>query len=130
MFSTIKLEWGGEPYSIPANRVLMAVAEVEEVFTLDELQRFSKRGTAPVAKLSRAYGALLRFAGAAVSDEDVYAGMFVNDQGQMAAAATSSLLALMLPPASVALSAPADTGKRAAGKSKAKASASSASSTG
>lgn len=126
MFAPIKLEWNGKQHTVPANRVLMAIAEVEEVFTLDELQRFSKRGTAPVAKLAMAYGKLLRFAGAAVEDDEVYAGIFVSDQGAMAASATSALLALMLPPAGMLN---ADTGKSAAGKSRAKVNGSSANST-
>jgi hypothetical protein len=116
MFTPINLEWAGKGYVVPANRVLMAIAEVEEVLTLDELQRFSARGTAPVAKLSMAFGRLLRFAGAKVDDDDVYSGMFVDDQGQMAAAATSAMLALMLPPESAVKSAAGAPGKSAPGK--------------
>lgn len=127
MFAPIKLEWNGKQHTIAPNRVLPAIAEVEEVFTLDELQRFSKRGTAPVAKLAMAYGKLLRFAGAVVDDDEVYAGMFVDNNGQTAANATSSLLALMLPPPGMIN---ADAGKSAAGKpGKAKGNSSSANST-
>lgn len=126
MFAPIKLQWQGRAYEIPANRVLMAIAEAEEVLTLDELQRFAARGTAPTAKLSMAYGRLLRFAGATVADDEVFAGMLTGDQGEVAAAATSALLALMLPPPDALNGA---TGKSAAGKPRAKGNGSSVSST-
>jgi hypothetical protein len=99
-FEDIRLQWAGKDYTIRANRVLGAIARIEDVLTLSELQRFSMRGTAPMAKLSMAYGAVLRYAGATVTDEEVYAGMF-GETGTGADAVVesiSALVAMMVPP--------------------------------
>ncbi|MGI9159857.1 MAG: hypothetical protein ACR2K1_08910 [Saprospiraceae bacterium] len=76
----------------------MAIATVEDVLTLGELHTFSQKGAVPVARIAMAYGALLRFAGANVDNDTVYAGMFGSGDVDPQSAVTN-LLALMLPPA-------------------------------
>lgn len=103
-FEDIRLEWAGADYTIRANRVLGAIARIEDVVTLNELQRFAVRGTAPMAKIAMAYGAVLRYAGATVSDDEVYAGMF-GAGGTSADAvvdSVSTLVAMMVPPNAIA----------------------------
>jgi hypothetical protein len=115
-FSPVELNWDGKTYTIPANRVLMAIAQIEEILTMDELAKFNRRGTAPVAKLAMAYGAVLRYSGCSVSDDEVYAGMF-GDAGTSAAKATQGLMHLMLPPAAMVLKGGATGKSQAAGRS-------------
>lgn len=74
-FDDIHLEWADRKYTIKRDRVLGAIARVEDVLTLSELSRFHQRGTAPMAKIAMAYGAVLRYAGAKVSDDEVAQGL-------------------------------------------------------
>jgi len=99
-FEDIHLQWADSEYVIRANKVLGAIARIEDVLTLNELQRFSARGTAPMAKLSMAYGAVLRYAGAKVTDEEVYAGMFgsTGTGADAVVESISALVAMMVPP--------------------------------
>jgi hypothetical protein len=75
-FDDIKLEWQGKTFVIPARKTLEAIACVEEVLTMHELSVFLTRGTAPMGRVARAFGALLRYAGAQAFDDEVYAGLF------------------------------------------------------
>ena len=96
----VRLTWKGTTYTIPSDQVVMAVAQVEDYLTLDELARYAASGRAPLGKLSTAYAALLRYAGASdVTDREVYQGMFSDeDEAEAAVNATQGLLRLMLPP--------------------------------
>lgn len=101
-FDDIPLEWAGKPYLIPAHKVLGAIARVEDVLTLNELQAFRMRGGVPMAKLSQAYGVALRYAGAAVTDTDVYLGMFQgNTDADAVVSSIQNLIAMMIPPAAL-----------------------------
>ena len=75
IFQPIKLSWRGKAFAIPAERVLGAIASIEEVATFPEIIRMVS-GTPNMSKIARAYGAVLRYAGAVVDDEEVYEGMF------------------------------------------------------
>lgn len=109
-FEDITIEWSGTPYVISANKVMGAISRIEEVVTLEELGRFHARGTAPLIKLCQAYGTVLRYAGAKVTDEEIYAGIF-TDQGKARVLASVSTLMMMMVPPSVrdAPELPADT---------------------
>lgn len=98
IFEPVTLTWEDKKYLIPAHQVLRAIAIVEEVITLHELMQYNTRGTAPAAKLSTAYGAVLRFAGAKVTDEQVYARMFDQGEAMSIGHAISALLFMMIPP--------------------------------
>lgn len=98
LFDDIKLEWAGKAYIIPANKVLGAIARIEEIVSIRELAACARESTLPVAKLSMAYGSVLRYAGAEVDDEDVYAGIFSGgDHAHQVATAVGGLLAMMIP---------------------------------
>lgn len=98
LFDDVKLVWKGREFIIPRNRVMGAIARVEDVLTLQELMRIQARGGTPFVKLSMAYGTVLRYAGANVDDEDVYAGMFKLETSGEVSGAVVSLLHMMLPP--------------------------------
>lgn len=95
---SIKLEWDGKRYEIPASGVLVVIAKVEDIITMQELLSYAQRGTAPLAKIAMAYTTILVAAGCPVSSDDVYAAMFSTNGPQQAIAAIQGLLELMLPP--------------------------------
>lgn len=104
-FEPFEMEWAGKKYVIPAHRVMGAIARVEDVVTLPQLQDHGLRGSMPMAKIAMAYGALLRYAGAAVTDTEVYEGMFTSLRENNAKALVDStvvLMSLMVPPSLVA----------------------------
>ena len=102
-FREVKLSWDGRDFVIPPDKMLGAIARIEDVFTLEELSVYMARRTAPLGKLARSYGAVLRYAGARVTDEEIYFGMFGKGGINAAAAmeAIAVLLAMMLPPGAV-----------------------------
>jgi hypothetical protein len=98
VFTDIELEWEGRLFIIKPHKVMGAIARIEEHITLAELQAYSQKGTAPLAKLCMAYGAVLRYAGAAVSDDAVYAKAFDEPEAQQVVmTAVMNLMQMMLP---------------------------------
>lgn len=104
MFEAMKFSWNGREFVLPPDRTLRTIAAVENVLTLGQLHSYQREGALPIAKLSQAYGVMLRAAGAVVTDEEVYEGMFGGTPGDMAnlaLTATLNLQMLMIPPASL-----------------------------
>jgi hypothetical protein len=97
VFSDIELEWGDRVFTIKAHKVMGAIARIEDVITFPELQNYAARGTAPVGKLAMAYGAVLRYAGAAVKDDEVYERAFSENPESGVMAAVMRIMMLMLP---------------------------------
>lgn len=99
VFDDVKITWQGRTYVIPANQVLGAIARVEEVISLRDLVEATNGRDMQFARTSQAFGAVLRYAGATVDDDEVYAGMLSGGDAVAASlAALNLLLALMLPP--------------------------------
>lgn len=98
-FENISLTWDGAKVTIPGNRVLGAITRVEEVITLQELTQYANKAVVPMGRIATAYGAVLRYAGVEVDDDDVYVGLF---KGQADTAvvltAVNMLLLMMVPP--------------------------------
>lgn len=100
IFEPVKLTWKGRDYVIPPEQVLKLLAMVEDVITLGELSTYMLSGRTPLAKLSKAWGIALRYAGAQLTDEEIYGELFSDaDMQGKALAATFGLQALMVPPA-------------------------------
>jgi len=95
MFSDVKFTYGGKDYTVKSDQVLMCIARVEGVITLGELVDTSRPQN---AKLAMAYGEALRFAGAVVSNEELYLNIFKDGAAQSMGAAVGGLLSLMIPP--------------------------------
>lgn len=97
-FDDIHVSWQGKPYTIPAHRIMGAIKRIEDHITLAELQRDASRGTLRLGKLAAAFAEVLRYAGAAaVTETDVYAGMFSDESQSNVVGAVGSLLGLMIP---------------------------------
>lgn len=97
IFQELTLTWKGNDYTVKPENMLRLIAQVEDVITLNELYNFSQKGAAPLSKLAIAYGLMLRYAGAKVTDEELYRAISSGKE-QAAATATQSILMMMLPP--------------------------------
>jgi len=98
-FDDIRLTWHGIDHVIPANKVMGAIARIEDIITLTEIYEASQKRSVKFSRVASAYGAVLRYAGAKVTDEEVYLGMF---EGQSAITAVqealTGLMSMMIPP--------------------------------
>ena len=102
VFESQSLEWKGKTYVIPSNRMLGAVAEIEEHITVNEMV-VSAFGRPSMVKISRAFGGLLRYAGCKVSDDEIYESIFDPQANHIERiqAALATLLMIMTPPANL-----------------------------
>lgn len=111
--------WDGRKLTVPADRMLATIARVEDIITLGELSAYFTTGRLPLAKLSQAFGVVLRQAGANVEDDDVYDGMFRAKGAEVRRRATeaiSMLMSMMVPPEHLrSVMEPAKPGKPEAG---------------
>lgn len=114
IFEPIRLEWSGKQYTIPPDQVLRTIAAVEDFITLGDL---SDPRRPPLAKISRAFGFMLRAAGATVTDEEVYSDLFAKgsqDLHNQVINAVFSLQVLMIPPEHLRSKKAPDEGKEPA----------------
>jgi len=126
-FEPVTLTWQGTENTVPAERQMLLIAKIEDALIGDSGKQaisvlFAKEGP-PHSRLAMAFGAALRHAGAAVSDDAVY--LSIQDdianksKAQKAVAIQSAIIALLSiisPPAARAL-----TGRDAADKPEKKA---------
>lgn len=119
VFDDIRLHWQGRDYVIRSNRVMGAIARIEDSLTIAELQQYSERNTAPLAKIAMAYGAVLRYAGARVDDDEVYEGLFAaDDSSEVIMASLQTLLTMMVPPSALVSGSDGTPGEPPKGNSK------------
>lgn len=99
IFEKITLIWKGKEYFIPPDQVMRAIAKIEDVISMVQIARCFENRDLPLVKISQAYGAALRHAGARVDDEEIYADLFSSGQlQQRAIAAIQTLQIMMIPP--------------------------------
>lgn len=97
IFQEVGLSWAGREYTVAPDKVMGLIARIEDIITIDELAgRGVKR-----AKLAQAYGSALRYAGAKVTDDEIYAALFSVDAIEATSNAVAGLIALMIPPEQV-----------------------------
>lgn len=129
-FETVNLTWKGKAYRIAPDRVMRAIAVVEEKVTLSELVEMQSTNRIKISVLAEAYANLLRYAGAEVKDAEVYRGMFANaGDAQAAHAAVEGLFKILLPPGSMTEAPPKGKPSRAERRRASKVSSSSGIST-
>jgi hypothetical protein len=100
VFSDFTMSWDGVDYSIPKHRILGAIDAVEDVVTIAEIHTMlADPEKIRFRKVARAFSELLRYAGAKISDEQVYEGMFSQDKEKTSSVMVSLflLLKLMIP---------------------------------
>lgn len=107
-FEDVVLTWGGEEFTIPADQQMRLIAVIEDALLdhtgIPAVAILSRRGGPSQSRLSSAYAAALRHAGAKVTDEEIYltlqadiADQSVEVQNKIQAA-TLGLLAILSPP--------------------------------
>ena len=102
IFEEITLGWDGKQYKIPANRVMAAIGVVEKHVTLGELAKWqADPEKLRLTQLTAAYGAIIRFAGANVTDEQVYGGIFMAGGQAQVVSAIQAMLMMMIPPSAL-----------------------------
>jgi hypothetical protein len=101
-FSDIELEWGSRIYTIKSHRVMGAIARIEDIITLPELKTYQERRAAPLGKLSMAYGAVLRYAGVNVRDDEVYETVFSGTASNHVIVAIMNIMQMMIPKSALA----------------------------
>lgn len=97
MFEATTFNWKGRDFTIPPDRIMGAIATVEDVITLGEIADYSQSHKINLSRVAKAYAAVLRYAGAEASWEEVYKGMFGGGQ-TTALVAVRTLLLMMIPP--------------------------------
>lgn len=104
IFEEVKLIWQGQEYVIPADNMLRLIARLEDVLAIGDFVKAEASGKIPFAKVAICYGMALRHAGAKVTDEEVYRGMFGAGGGDLMRLGRTSyymLMGLMVPPESL-----------------------------
>ena len=104
VFDDIEMDWKGVTYTLKGDsQIMRALAAVEDHITIGELVAGQQKGSLPLAKISAAYAAMLRQAGARqITDAEVYAGMWEDGFSQEHIhEAINALLATMMPPGAI-----------------------------
>ena len=97
VYPEVQIEWGGTEYSTKAT--FKVINKIEQSVSLAGLVTKVQSGDVPLSHLATVYGCLLRGAGVAVDDEEVFAAMFGADtdaelsQADIIALAASALSA-------------------------------------
>lgn len=117
-FKDVTLSWGGESYTVPADRQLMLIAELEDSLRgqsgLPAVSVLLQRGGPSFARLSAAFGTALRYAGAQVTDDEIYLSMqedFAQESAEVAdkvQTAVIGLLSIISPPMARQFSGPTE----------------------
>ena len=103
IFQDVTLAWKDEEFTIPGNKVLGAIAIVEEHITFTQMIDALGRGRLPLVAIAKAFAGVLRYAGASVTDDEAYEGMFVGgDLQKKVIDSINTLLVMMVPPSQLA----------------------------
>lgn len=107
-FEDVTFSWDGESYTVPANRQLMLIAKIEAALCGDTgrqaIDLLLQKSGPPHAHLAMAYEAALKYAGADVSEGEVYLAIMEDLTLGSAEAltkiqtATLALLSIIAPP--------------------------------
>jgi hypothetical protein len=98
VFTDIEMVWREKPYTIKSTRIMGAIAQVEDIITFPEVAAFMQRKTAPMARLCQAYAAMLKYAGARVTPDEIFYLVVDDPARQLVVFKTiAGLLALTLP---------------------------------
>jgi hypothetical protein len=121
-FEPVTLSWQGNSFTVPAEDQLRLIAGIEEALTGNSGDQAIAVLASPsgpsYSRLSAAYGAALRFAGAEVSDEEIYLSIMSDFAEHKADAASNvrgavmALLHIIAPPIALALNAPEPSKKK------------------
>lgn len=118
-FEPVTLAWQGVQFTVPAEKQLRLIAEIEDALSMGSglpAINVLLSGAPKHSRLAAAYGAALRYAGAEVSDDEVYISIMEGfasgaaDAAILVQDAVIGLLSIISPPAARALRAPGEGG--------------------
>lgn len=120
-FEPVTLSWKGAEYTVPADGQLLLIAKIEDALTGGRggqaITVLMASGGPSYVRLSQAYGAALRHAGADVTDEEIYLSIMSDmaeakaDVAAKVQGAIMGLLAIIAPPVALAISQGSDKKK-------------------
>lgn len=113
-FDDVTLSWADKSYTVPANQQLMLIAKIEDALAGDTGEQaialLMRKNGPPHSRMAAAFGAALRYAGAGVTDEDVYLSIHQDiASGSKMQVATKvnmmilALLSIISPPVAAAI---------------------------
>ena len=109
--SDLTLTWDGVQYPVPERRIFALGEEVERIVTLVDIQGWAARPQ--LRRMARSYATMLRFAGARVSDDEVFRAIVSNaEDGAVVAEAMQALMVALMgdaPPAAAEADPPGET---------------------
>lgn len=97
VFEDVEIRWGDKDYKVPSHRVMGMIEKIEDHVTFGDLNT----NKPPLGKIAAAFAEALRYAGANVSSEEVYSGMFEGATTGQILMAITGLQMIMIPPAHV-----------------------------
>jgi hypothetical protein len=115
IFQEYAITWGGKEYVIAPDRIMGLIEVVEEIITIEELHQVASTGPKRV-KLSKAFHAILKYAGHNVTVEEIYNTFFLG--GSEIAGIVNGILLLMIPPEHLQSKTPAPKAPKAKPKKK------------
>lgn len=96
MFEPVVLRWQGKSITVAPERVLGAIATVEEFITIADLATL--RNKPPIGRIAQAYTAVLRYAGVEVDGSKVYAAICDSSvDGVEITTGITAMLEMMIP---------------------------------
>ncbi len=99
VFKDVHIEWEGQEYIIAKDQVIPAICIIEEFFTMQDLINDMTTGKIKVAKLSCCVCAVLNFAGASLSEDEVFRGLYKGKETrEQITAVIRTLVLMMIPP--------------------------------
>ena len=98
VFDDVTFIWQGEEFTVPSDKVMGLIATVEQHVKAHELSVEDYK-TVGEGRLSMAYSAALRYAGAKVTAEEVYLACFDPASARMRVDILTGLMLMFVPPA-------------------------------
>lgn len=74
----IKIEWGGETYTINENEAFEIGERIEDIITMGDLAKMQMEASPKFRKLSRCFAEMINFAGGRASPQDVHTQMMAQ----------------------------------------------------
>lgn len=99
VYKTVTLEWHGTKYTIKPT--LELINEIENKFSLSRVVSRIAAGDPPISHIATMVGTMLRYAGAQVSDDEVYAELLAGEDAEAVGEMATALMTAAFPSAAV-----------------------------
>jgi hypothetical protein len=113
VFEDFKFKFKGKEHSIPSDRIMAAIARVEQHVTLGELyEMYGSLGKVKLTAIAGAYSQLLQMAGTPVSPDVIYQELFPGADASRSSPGESEILGAII--GLISLMMPPETARKAA----------------